>query len=111
MVYPYSGTVTQDTGYSWKATHTNLSVTMVTRTSDQGKGTQVNRPGLLLYVSFVFLVLSLVVFYTTLNFFRDYLKVITICDEYIRFWNNGVYLSNQVYGNTRVQLGLTLVVY
>ena len=33
---------------------------------------------------------------------RYYFKVSTICDEYIRYWNNGMCLSNQVNGNTRV---------
>ena len=35
------------------------------------------------------------------NFFANtYFKVITLCDEFIRYWNNGLYLSNQVNGNT-----------
>ena len=36
-------------------------------------------------------------------FFRYYLKVITICDEYKRYWNNGMYISNQVNGNTHAR--------
>ena len=44
-----------------------------------------------------FCVSIVVIFYSTsLNFFHSYFKVSTICDEYIRYWNNGMYLSNQV---------------
>ena len=37
------------------------------------------------------------------NFFQLLLKVNTICDEYISYWNNGMCLSNKVNGNTRVR--------
>ena len=36
------------------------------------------------------------------NFFRYYFEMIIICDVYIRYWNNGMDLSNQVIVNTRV---------
>ena len=36
------------------------------------------------------------------NCFHYYFKVSTICDEYIRYWNNGMCLSNQVNGSTRI---------
>ena len=39
---------------------------------------------------------------TTLKFFRHYFKMITICDEYMRYCTNRMYLSNQVNGNTCV---------
>ena len=44
-----------------------------------------NRPGLPPYVIFVFLV-WLFFYNTTLNLFRSYFKVSSICDEYIRYW-------------------------
>ena len=42
-------------------------------------------------------------FLLLLIFFRSYVTVSTICDEYIIYWNNGMDISNQVNGNTRVR--------
>ena len=35
------------------------------------------------------------------NFFRYHLKENTICDEYIKYWNNGMYVSDQVNASVR----------
>ena len=52
----------------------------------------------------LFCVPGLIIFfqYHVENFFHYYFKVSIICDEYIRYWNNGMCLSNQVNGSTRI---------
>ena len=77
---------------------------MVTGTSDQGRGSRVKQardtPLRHLCVS------GFIIFfqYHIEIFCRYYFKVNIICDEYQRYWNNGIYdLSNQVNGNTRVR--------
>ena len=72
---------------------------MVTGTSDQGQWAQVKG-----FPHSVIFMLGLLIFSnTTLIFFHYYFKVNTICDKYTRYWNNGMCLSNQINGNTRVR--------
>ena len=111
-VYSDSGTVTQkDTGWSWEyirchfkmaVSHLKLPVTMVTGTSDQNRRTWVKRARVSPLRHFC--VSGIIIFFQYhTDFFRYYFKVRTICDEYKRYWNNGICLSNQVYGNRRVR--------
>ena len=81
--------------------HLKLSVTMVAGTSDQGKGAQVKQPR----VSHLchFCVSGVIIFFPKpcWIFFTITLKWALFVT--IRYWNNGVCLSNQVNGNTRVR--------
>ena len=80
-----------------------LSVTMVTRTSDQDRGTRVKQARVTPLCHFC--VSGIIIFfqYHIENFCRYYIKVSAVCDKYKRYWNNGVRLSNLVNGNTRVR--------
>ena len=85
--------------------HLKLSVTMATGASDQGRGAE-----LPLYVIFVFLV-WLFFSNATLNFFRCYFKVSTICDEYIRYWTNVVCFTSLMASLIRSVGGLSKCFY
>ena len=112
---PDSGIVTQqNTGYSWKSTLGILSLPLKDghfppeNFSNHGNrdlwpmqsGSGQIGPG---YPSTSFFCFWCGYFFTTIPH-RIFLlfKVSTICDEYIRYWNNGMYLSNQVNGNTHI---------
>ena len=121
-VYPDSGTVTQQyTGYSWKSTLGILSLPLQDdHLSPEAFSNHDNRdlwprqrgpgqigPG---YPLRHFCVSGVVIHlqHHIEIIFRSYFKVSIICDEYIRYQDNAMYLwSNQVNGNTPVVLSVT----
>ena len=92
--------------------HLKLSVTMVTGTSDQGKGDRVKHAWVTTLCHFCVSVVIDFFSNTTLKFFHYYFEVSTICDEYIRYWNKPGKWKYTSPGQKKPQVpGLGLIVY
>ena len=76
---------------------------MVTGTSNQDRVARVKQARVTPLRHFCVSVIIIFFQYHSKNFCRYYFKVSTICGEYKRYWNNGICLSNQVNGNTRIR--------
>ena len=76
---------------------------MVIGTADQGKGARVKKARVTPLLHFCVSGVNNLFQYHVEKFFHYYFKGSTICDEFIRHWNIGVCLSNQVNRNTRVR--------